>query len=61
MIATIYTASWGPAERGRCECRMDFSYGREWNGKFYATKRVRPVFVEEPNEILVMTAYVYYF
>jgi len=52
---------WGPAEGGRLECRKDFSYGREWNGKVYATKQVRPIFVEEPNEILVVTVDVYYF
>jgi Helix-turn-helix domain len=23
-----------------------------WNGKHHATKQVRPIFVEEPNEIL---------
>jgi hypothetical protein len=51
----------GPAEGGRLECRKDFSYGREWNGKVYATKQVRPIFAEEPNEILVVTVYVYYF
>jgi len=58
---TIRTAPWGPAEGGRLECRKDFSYGREWNGKVYATKQVRPIFAEEPNEILVVTVYVYYF
>ncbi|MGO9269362.1 MAG: hypothetical protein ACLQOO_03725 [Terriglobia bacterium] len=36
-----------------------WSNGREWNGKVYATKRVRPIFVEEAAEILVVT--VYYF
>jgi hypothetical protein len=51
----------GPAEGGRLECRKRLSYGREWNGKAYATKQVRPIFAEEPNEILVVTVYVYYF
>ena len=57
----ICSAPWGPTEGGRLECRKDFSYGREWNGKAYRTKRVRPIFVEEPDEILVVTVYVYYF
>jgi hypothetical protein len=26
-----------------------------------AMKQVRPIFVEEPSEIVVVTAYVYYF
>ena len=57
----IRTAPWGPAELGRLECRRDFPYGREWNKKVYATKRVRPIFVEEADEIVVVTVYVYYF
>ena len=27
----------------------------------YAIKRVRPIFVEEPAQIVVVTVYVYYF
>ena len=45
----------------RLDCRMNFSFGKDWNGKFYATKQVRPVFVEEQNEIVVVTVYSYYF
>ena len=40
---------------------MDFPFGREWNRRWYATKQVRPVFVDEPVEIVVVTVYVYYF
>jgi hypothetical protein len=58
---TIRTAPRIPADGGRLECQKDFSYGREWNGKVYGTKRVRPIFADETNEILVVTVYVYYF
>jgi hypothetical protein len=27
------------AELGRLDCRKDFVYGREWNGKVYANKQ----------------------
>jgi len=57
----IRIALWRPAELGRLECRKDFPYGREWNKKVCATKRVRPIFVEEADEIVVVTVYVYYF
>ena len=40
---------------------MNFPYSNEWNGKFYETKQVRPVFVDEPNEIVVITVYTYFF
>ena len=53
----IRTSPWDAAELGRLECRKDFPYGREWNRKIYATKRVRPVFVEEATELVVVTVY----
>ena len=57
----IRTTPWSPAELERLECRKDFPYHRQWNGTFYATKQVRPVFVDEPEEIVVVTVYTYYF
>ena len=57
----IRANQWRPAELGRLECRKNFAFGKEWNGKFYATKQVRPVFVEEASEIVVVTVYTYYF
>ena len=51
----------GAAEKGRWEGRKDFSFRAEWNGVFYETKQVRPIFVEEWMEIVVVTVYVYYF
>jgi hypothetical protein len=58
---TIQTAPWQPARQGRWECRKNFDYGRDWNGKFYTTKQVHPIFVEESDEMVVITVYVYYF
>jgi hypothetical protein len=57
----IRTGSWRAAELGRLECDKDFRFDRAWNGKIYATKRIRPVFVEEITEIVVVTVYTYYF
>jgi len=34
VVEVIQTAPWGPAELGRLECRKDFAYGQEWNGRF---------------------------
>lgn len=61
---TIQTSPWVPADLGRLECYKDFPFGKEWNGKVYATKRVRPIMVEEPDEIVVISVrgdYCYYF
>ena len=60
ITAAIRGAAWQPAERGRAECRMEFDFGREWNGRPYAKKQVRPVFVEEADAVVVVTVYVYY-
>jgi Domain of unknown function (DUF4258) len=57
----IRTAPWTPAEFGRLECHKDFAFGLAWNGVVYGTKRVRPIFVEESDELVVVTVYTYYF
>ena len=45
----IRTMPWQTAELERLECRKDFVHGKEWNGKLYTTKQVRPIFVEEAS------------
>ena len=60
IVETVRSEKWGPAEGGRLECRRDFPFNSEWNGKRYATKRVRPVFADNPTEIVVVTVYVYF-
>jgi hypothetical protein len=57
---TIRAERWEPAGLGRMECRKTFPFNREWNKRFYATKVVRPIFVEEADEIVVVTVYTYY-
>jgi len=61
VVETIRTRPWQSAEAGRLECRRDFAFQGEWNGRWHATKQVRPIFVEEPTEIVVVTVYSYYF
>ena len=61
VVEAIRTSSWQSAALGRLECRKDFPYEREWNSKFYRIKQVRPIFVEEATEIMVVTVYSYYF
>jgi hypothetical protein len=56
----IRTSPWQPGEHGRLQCRRDFAFHHEWNGIVYATKQIRPIFVDDPEEIVVVTVYVYY-
>lgn len=60
VVEAVRTCEWSPAESGRWECRLTLPYGREWNGRTYATKQVRPVFVDELTEIVVITVYTYH-
>lgn len=43
------------------ERRKDCPFNAEWNRRWYATRQVRPIFVDEPDEIVVVTVYVYDF
>lgn len=58
---TIRESRWEPAELGRLECEMEFPFEKEWNGRRYERKLVRPVFVEEASAIVVVTVYVFYY
>ena len=61
VLEAIRSEAWAAAEIGRLECRKDLPFGKEWNRKTYATKQVRPIFVEEETEIVVVTIYAYCF
>jgi hypothetical protein len=61
VVDTIRTSPWRPARSGRHEAAKDLPYNSVWNGPFNAMKRVRPVFVEEPTEIVVVPVYTYFF
>ena len=50
-----------PAKKGRLMSRKNFEFGKKWQGKDYQIKQVAPVFVEENEEIVVITVYTFYF
>ena len=61
VVDAIHQTGWESAQKNRFECRQNFPFAQEWNGKYYETRQVRPIFAEEPDEIVVVTVYVYYF
>ena len=61
VFDTIRNSQWEKAELGRLQCKKDFSFNKIWNDKEYKTKQVKPIFIDEKNEIIVATVYVYYF
>ena len=60
VIKTIQEQAWIAAKKNRLECKASYPYTDFWNGQFYTNKEVRPIFVEEEKEIVVVTVYVYY-
>ena len=60
VVAAVSEGQWRPADRGRMEAEKAFPYDADWNGKQYKIKRVRPIFVEEEQTVVVVTVYVYY-
>jgi hypothetical protein len=49
------------AKRGREAYLKNFPFESYWKEKYYTTKQVVPIVMEETNEIVVVTVYVYYF
>ena len=49
------------ARSGRELYRLNLTYGCRWQSKLYAVKQVAPVVKEEPEEIVIITVYVFYF
>ena len=52
VIEAIRSGEELPAKRGRKKFRKNFSYGKEWSGKFYRTKQVVPVIAEEKSGVM---------
>lgn len=50
-----------PAKKGRRAFRKNFRFDSKWKGKHYEVKQVMPIVVEQAEEIIVVTVYVFYF
>ena len=61
VFETIINGFREPAKKNRILCKQNFQYNDFWYDSFYHIKQVTPVFVEEENEIVVVTVYSYYF
>jgi len=61
VIETIRNGQREPAKNNRFQSKQNFQYNDYWFDSYYAIKQVSPVFVEEADEIVVVTVYSYYF
>ena len=50
-----------PARLGRTALRQNFPFRSQWKGRYYETKQVMPIVVEDEDDIVVVTVYVFYF
>ncbi len=57
---TVLSGTPAPAKEGRQARERVFPYNAKWQGRNYAQKRVRAIFVEEHDRLVVLTVYVYY-
>jgi hypothetical protein len=62
VVACIRQSSAVPAEAGKFSVRKEFLYESvsPMNNEYYRFKTVEPIFVVEPDEIVVVTVKVYY-
>jgi len=50
-----------PAEFGRWKCSLTFPFGSYWRGRFFKKKLIEAYWVEEGEDIIVVTVVVKYF
>jgi hypothetical protein len=56
----IRNSTWKTLGTNQFQCQYTVPFQQEWNGKLYATKQIKPIFVERSAEILVITVYTHY-
>ena len=49
-----------PAKKGRIAFRKNFPFKSHWKGRYYVSKQIMPIVVEEPDRYIVVTVYVFY-
>ncbi len=56
VVKAIRSGKWKPAKMGKFQSKLKFDFNKTalTNQKFYKYKIVEPIFVDEPDEIIVM-------
>ncbi|MCX7839603.1 MAG: DUF4258 domain-containing protein [Anaerolineae bacterium] len=61
VVETVRSGERVPAKRGRHGYRKNFQYERLWGGRYYAIKQVLAIVADEPDKLVVVTVYTFYF
>jgi hypothetical protein len=61
VVAAIREGQAEPARKNRTMYRKNFQFDEIWRGRHYRIKQVAPVVAEEPDRLVVVTVYTFYF
>ncbi|NGZ07791.1 MAG: DUF4258 domain-containing protein [Nitrospira sp. LK70] len=61
VVKAIQIGEREAAQRGLILYRLNLEFHREWDGRYYRMQQVAPVVAEEPDRIVVITVYTFYF
>jgi hypothetical protein len=50
-----------PARQGRLGYRKNFVFENVWKGRYYSTRQIMVIVAEEPECLVVVTTYVFFF
>ena len=60
ILEVLNTAESSLAKKGKYQKEKIFKFGKEWMGKIYEEKKIRVIYTEEEDNIVVITVYVFY-
>jgi hypothetical protein len=58
---TIFESDWETVRDGRLKAEKNFPFNNVWYDKWYSVKRVKVIFIDDPDEITVVTTITFYF
>jgi hypothetical protein len=61
VLEAIRSGEQVPAKRSRQGYRKNFQYERLWGGRYYSIKQVLALVADEPEMLVVVTVYTFYF
>ena len=61
VLEAIRSGEQVSAKRGRLGYCKNFQYERLWGGRYYPNKQVLAIVAEEPQTLVVVTVYTFYF
>jgi len=59
-MQALHDAPWIGTDKGRYAATKWYPFGQQHEGHFYAGKDVRVIFADEPEQVVVVTLYVYF-